>query len=117
LYGLESFSDEVFLRAKQQKKSQARRTPRAAEPRMYGDGKPSQPENAQQAAPAAPASTQRAATGRTAGMTPRGAGAAGSYARIDRIADYSYVVHDLRRLGIVAASILAGLVVLGFIVR
>ena len=80
--------------AKQQKKSTARRVPRAAEPRMYGDGKPSQPAEAQQAAAAAPAKTAThrcgtAATSRTAGATPRGVGAAGSYTRVDRIADYS----------------------------
>lgn len=115
--------------AKQQKKS-ARRVPKASEPRMYGDGKPSQAEAPQGAATAQPsaATTTRAAAPQTpaartsgaprsAGVTPRGAGAAGSYARVDRITDYSYVTHDLRRLGIVAASILGGLVVLGFILR
>jgi hypothetical protein len=89
---------------------------------MYGDGKPSQPENAQQAvARPAGGSAQPTANGapatRTAGVTPRSAGAAGSYARVDKISDYSYVVRDLRRLGITAAVILGGLVVLGFIVR
>ncbi len=54
---------------------------------------------------------------RTAGVTPRGAGASGAYSRVDRISDYSYVTADLRRLGITAAAILAGLVVLGFFVR
>ncbi len=107
--------------AKQQKKNQARRASRASEPRMYGDGKPSQPAQTQQ--PPAAASTpstatpSRAPAARSAGATPRGAGASGSYTRVDRITDYSYVLGDLRRLGITAAGILAGLIVLGFIVH
>jgi hypothetical protein len=36
---------------------------------------------------------------------------------VDKITDYSYVVKDLRRLGITAAVILGGLVVLGIIFR
>lgn len=116
--------------AKQQKKAAARRTPRASEPRMYGDGKPSQPAQTDQAAAERPAvaATRPAATPnrvptrtpspRAAGVTPRGgAGAGGSYARVDRIADYGYVMHDLRRLGIVAVAILAGLVVLGLVIH
>ncbi len=101
--------------AKQQKKSQAR-TPKASEPRMYGDGQPSQTATTQ--APAAtPTTSTRSATSRSAGQTPRGAGASGSYTRVDRISDYTYVMGDLRRLGITAVGILAGLIVLGFIVR
>jgi hypothetical protein len=109
------------------KKSSAQRTPRAVEPRMYGDGKPSQPGEAQPAAPAQPVKTAsgsaqtysagRAPATRTAGATPRGAGAGGSFTRVDKIVDYTYVMHDLRRLGITAAAILAGLIVLGFIIR
>lgn len=111
--------------AKQQKKSQARK-PHAAEPRMYGDGQPSQqaggqptgaqPHASASAAPAAaPAAAPRTAS-RTAGAAPRGAGASGAYARADRITDYSYVIADLRRLGITAAAIMGVLVVLSFIV-
>lgn len=87
-----------------QKKKTAQRAPRAAEPRTYGDGQPSQA-----ATPAEPAV-------RTAGATPRtttSRGVSGSYSRVDRITDYSYVKADLRRLGITAAGILAILVVLG----
>ncbi len=104
--------------AKQQKKS-ARRVPKASEPRMYGDGKPSQPE-AQPAATAAPAPAATRSTGAGAHRRcdpPRRRRSRLVRRRVDRIADYSYVMHDLRRLGIVAASILGGLVVLGFIVR
>lgn len=109
--------------AKQQKKGARKAAPRAAEPRMYGDGKPSETGEAQQAVqqPSTPttpkAAAPKSAGSRTSGVTPRGAGATGAYTRVDRIADYSYVMHDLRRLGIVAASILAGLVVLGIIVK
>jgi hypothetical protein len=95
-----------------QKKKSAQPKPRAAEPRMYGDGKPSQVSTQTTAAtPAEPAV-------RTAGPTPRTAvraGATGSYARADKITDYSYVKTDLRRLGITAAGILAILVVLGIV--
>jgi hypothetical protein len=97
-----------------QKKKSAQSKPRAAEPRMYGDGKPSQG-SAQAPAPA----TQAEPASRTAGATPRTttrAGATGSYARVDRIADYSYVKTDLRRLGITAAAILAGLIVRGIVI-
>ena len=109
--------------AKQQKKSAARKAPKAPEPRMYGDGKPSSAGEAPQAVAQQPAAAAKAAPAtrtsgsRTSGITPRGAGATGSFARVDRITDYSYVKHDLRHLGIVAASILAGLVVLGIIVK
>lgn len=91
-----------------QKKKTAQRAPRATEPRMYGDGQPSQA-----ATPATPAEVTPV---RTAGATPRttpARGATGSYSRVDRITDYSYVKTDLRRLAITAAGILAILVVLG----
>lgn len=106
--------------AKQQKKSKARRAPRASEPRMYGDGRPSQPAQTQQPAAAGTpptATPSRAPAPRSPGAAPRGAGASGAYARVDRVTDYSYVTGDLRRLGITAAGILAGLIVLGFIVH
>jgi hypothetical protein len=96
-----------------QKKKSAQRAPRAAEPRMYGDGHPSQ---TAQAAPTTAAAAEPAV--RTAGATPRAssrASASGSYARVDKITDYSYVKADLRRLGITAAGILAILVVLGIV--
>lgn len=116
--------------AKQQKKTPARRVPHASEPRMYGDGKPSQPaESAQTPAaprpvatptrsPATPARQPAAPTRapRTAGLTPRGSGASGSFGRVDRITDYTYVMKDLRRLGITAAVIMGVLIILGIIV-
>ena len=104
--------------AKQSKKSTARRVPKAAEPRMYGDGKPAPAAEAPQAPAAEPAKTTaagRTPATRTAGATPRGGGA--TYTRVDRIVDYSYVLHDLRRLGITAVAILGGLVVLGIIIH
>jgi hypothetical protein len=95
-----------------QKKKSAQPKPRAAEPRMYGDGQPSQA-----AQPVTTATTEPAA--RTAGVTPRttaARGVSGSYSRVDRITDYSYVKADLRRLGITAAAILGVLVVLGVVI-
>jgi hypothetical protein len=79
---------------------------------MYGDGKPSQAAQPATTTPAEPVV-------RTAGTTPRSsarAGATGSFARVDKITDYSYVKADLRRLAITAAGILAILVVLGIVV-
>ena len=95
-----------------QKKKTAQSKPRAAEPRMYGDGQPSQVAQPT-TAPAEPAV-------RTAGATPKtttSRGVSGSYSRVDRIADYSYVKADLRRLGITAVGILSLLVVLGIVIR
>ena len=99
-----------------QKKKTAQRTPRAAEPRMYGDGKPSQvgAEGAT-ATPAEPVVPATTAPPRVAPRTTSRAGASGSYARVDKITDYNYVKADLRRLGITAAGILAILVVLGIV--
>lgn len=92
-----------------QKKKTAQPKPRPVEPRMYGDGKPSQAAQPATTTPAEPVV-------RTAGATPRAAGRSGvtgSYSRVDKITDYSYVKADLRRLGITAVAILSILVVLG----
>ena len=87
------------------KKTQPRRVPRAAEPRMYGDGKPSQqaPANVASTPAARPAQpvTRQAGTTRTAVQST----------------DYSYVRKDLRRLGITAAAMFALLIALGLIIR
>jgi hypothetical protein len=99
-----------------QKKAQPRRVSRAASPRMYGDGKSSEAKDSAQAASQPTTSASQGA--RSGGATPRATtGAGGSYARVSASAttDYSYVKHDLRRLGIVAAAILGALVVLGII--
>lgn len=96
------------------KKTTARRVPRASEPRMYGDGKPSQ--IAQQAA--------GTAAGKPAGVAAaKSAGAAAARSAVNgRVPvtvtqDYHYVVNDLRRLGIIAVGTFAVLVALGFIIR
>ena len=87
------------------KKTQTRRVPRAAEPRMYGDGKPSQ--DAATSAPSSPSArsaqpvTRQAGTSRTAAQP----------------ADYGYVLKDLRRLGITAAAMFALLIALGLIIK
>ncbi len=105
------------------KKPQVRRVPRAAEPRMYGDGKPSQV--AQQpgsaattgAAPAARTTAPRAAApARPANAASRMAGAA-PRVPVTVTTDYHYVLKDLRRLGILAATFFAILVGLGLIIR
>lgn len=111
-----------------QKKAQSRRVPRASDPRMYGDGKPSKAESSSQAVVQAPVSGGRptgagsanvSAAGRAAGAMPRTSlGAGGSYARggTSITGDYTYVRQDLRRLGIVAVSIIAVLVVLALVI-
>jgi hypothetical protein len=88
------------------KKTQYRRTPRAAEPRMYGDGKPTQDAatsaaSSSSARPAQPV-TRQAGTSRAAAAQPM---------------DYGYVTKDLRRLGITAAAMFALLIALGLIIR
>ncbi len=93
------------------KKNQARRVPRAAEPRMFGDGKPSQA--TQQAARTGAELTAQAATLQRA--TPQRA--AGRAAPVTVTQDYHYVLKDLRHLGILAAAVLAVLVALGLIIR
>jgi hypothetical protein len=87
------------------KKTQSQRVPRAADPRMYGDGKPSQQAVAgatstPAARPAQPM-TRQAGTSRT----------------VVQSVDYSYVSKDLRRLAITAAAMFALLIALGFIVK
>ncbi len=111
-----------------QKKAQSRRVPRATDPRMYGDGKPSKAESSTQAATQAPASGGRATGGvsasapkavRGASATPRTSlGAGGSYARggMSITGDYTYVRQDLRRLAVVAVAIIAILVVLALVI-
>jgi hypothetical protein len=87
------------------KSTQSKRVPRAAEPRMYGDGKPS----------------QQAATGATTTPAARSAQPITRQAGTSRTAvqstDYSYVLKDLRRLGITAAAMFALLIALGFIIK
>ncbi len=92
------------------KKTAARRVPRASEPRMYGDGKPSQVAQQTEGRPAAasaPIATRSAATRSAA--TPR--------VPVTLTQDYRYVVADLRRLGMIAAATFAVLVALGLIIR
>jgi len=89
------------------KKTQSARVPRAADSRMYGDGKPSQQASTPQASgsTAAPRTSQPAT--RQAGM-PR---------TTAQSVDYSYVMKDLRRLGLTALGMFALLIALGFIIK
>ena len=86
------------------KKTQSRNVPRSAEPRLYGDGKPSQA--ASETAGGAPARPAQPVT-RQAGMTRTAA----------QSVDYSYVLKDLRRLAITAVAMFALLIALGFILQ
>jgi lysozyme family protein len=87
------------------KTTQSKRVPRAAEPRMYGDGKPSQ--QAATSTTPAPATRSAQPATRQAGMTRTAV----------QSTDYSYVRRDLRRLGITAAAMFALLIALGLIIK
>ena len=84
------------------KKKIVRRVPQSASPRMYGDGKPSVA--AQVAAGKSPAS-------RAAGGAAIARGAA------NLAQEYSYVLGDLKRLGIIAGALFAVLVILGVVIK
>jgi hypothetical protein len=99
--GLEE--EKYFPMAK--KSTQSKRVPRAAEPRMYGDGKPSQQ---------ATTTVTTTPSGRVAQPATR---QAGTTRPATQSTDYSYVPKDLRRLGITAAAMFAFLIVLGLIIR
>ncbi len=96
------------------KKTQPRRTPRPAEPRMYGNGKPSQA--AQATKPAEPAGGPSVGGASTSASTAA-ARVAPSRVPVTVTQDYSYVLQDLRRLGILAAATFAVLIALGLIIR
>jgi hypothetical protein len=88
------------------KKTQQRRVPHATDPRMYGDGKPSQAAGASQA---------------TTGTSPAN-GQVRAPAQPQRVpvtvtTNYDYVRRDLRHLAIVAASIFAVLIAMGLIIK
>jgi hypothetical protein len=89
------------------KKKIIRRVPQSASPRMYGDGKPSQA--AQAATGKSPAAT-RATSGGTGG-------AASARGAANLAQEYSYVLGDLKRLGIIAGALFAVLVILGVVIR
>jgi hypothetical protein len=98
----------------------ARRIPRAAEPRMFGDGKPSvvSTQRTGDATPAAsrtPAAPARSATPARPGNAAR----VSLPARppVTTTQNYAYVMKDLRRLGILSAGVFAVLVVLGVVIR
>lgn len=90
------------------KTQQARKTPRAATPRMYGDGAPAQTSATTARPSATPA---RPSTPAAKPVTTGGRGT------IPLEQQYAYVMGDLRRLGIVALGGFAFLVILGFILR
>ena len=87
------------------KSTQSKRVPRAADPRMYGDGKPSQQ--------AATSTTPTPAARSAQPMTRQ----AGTTRTAVQATDYSYVRRDLRRLSITAAAMFALLIALGLIIK
>jgi hypothetical protein len=91
------------------KKTQARRVPRAAEPRMYGDGKPSV-----QTAVTTGGATTPGGAARSGQAAARPGGAARS---TELSVEYGYVSKDLARLGITAGALFVVMIVLGFIIR
>ncbi len=87
------------------KKKPARRVPPSASPRMYGDGKPSAAAQAKAGGPQRPAAAATTSN-------PTGPRSAANLA-----VEYSYVLGDLKRLGIIAGALFAVLVVLGIVIR
>ncbi len=100
------------------KKTTARRVPRASEPRMFGDGKPSQvaPQTDGRPAQASAPAGGRPAAGRFAAAAG-GRSAAALRVPVTTTQNYQYVVNDLRRLAIIAVATFAVLVALGLIIR
>ena len=92
-----------------QKKKTARRVPSSADPRMYGDGRP-----AQLSQPAS-GGTQPASQAGSKPGTARAGSAPRGEAPLSQ--EYGYVPGDLKRLGIIAGTIFAAMVVLGIIVH
>ncbi len=86
------------------KKKTTRRVPQASTPRMYGDGKPSQAAAA--AAPTSSPNARPASVATTAGRGP-----------VNLAKEYSYVAGDLKRLGIIAASLFGMLLMLRLFIR
>jgi hypothetical protein len=101
------------------KKIQPRRVPRAAEPRMYGDGKPST--QASERTPGAATTSSATATRTTTATRPVAAAgrttANPARTPVTTTQDYAYVLKDLRRLGVLAAGTFLLLIVLGLFIR
>ncbi len=89
----------------------AQRAPRSASPSRYSQGTASiTPANTTSATGAS--SSARSASGR--GLTARGAKAA---VPVDYAKEYGHVASDLRRVGLLAASLFAVIIILSFVVR
>jgi hypothetical protein len=86
------------------KKKTTRRVPQTSTPRMYSDGKPSQ-------VVAGTASVSGT------GVRPASGAAAASRGPVDLSKEYSFVPGDLKRLGITAAALFAGMFVLSLFIR
>jgi|YNPNPStandDraft_1061719.scaffolds.fasta_scaffold04379_9 hypothetical protein len=92
------------------KKKSKRRVPSAATPRMYGNGKPSQPSSARPTQPASAPAIR-------AGSRPAAPSQPAAHNPAVLAQEYRYVLSDLRRLGILAAATFAILIILGLIIR
>jgi hypothetical protein len=98
------------------KKNTPRRVPRSTTPRTFGDGLPSQvKQSAMQGNGHAVAEAPIVASPAAALRRPPRPGEA--RAQLPLTAEYAYVMSDLRRLAILAATTFAILLVLGFVLR
>lgn len=88
------------------KKKVARRVPQTGSPRMYGDGRPSV---------SAQVEGQKTVTLRPSAAATGAANGPRTVANLAR--EYSYVLGDLKRLGVIASVLFAVLVLLGIVVR
>ena len=91
----------------------AQRAPRSASPTRYSQGMTSiAPTDAKSATGGA--GSARSAAGR--GSAGRGAGARAAV-QVDYAKEYGHVATDLRRVGLLAASLFAVIIILSFVVR
>ncbi len=102
------------------KKTAVRRVPRSTTPRTFGDGQPAVPVAEGDSGGAAPVVAQPTmAPARGSALDARRRGAARSEARpqLPLSEEYAYVPGDLKRLGILALSMIGVMVVLGLIIH
>jgi hypothetical protein len=90
----------------------AQRAPRSASPTRYSQGTASTGTPANTTSATGASSSARSASGR--GLAARGAKAS---VPVDYAKEYGHVASDLRRVGLLAASLFAVIVILSFVVR
>ncbi len=102
------------------KKTAVRRVPRSTTPRTFGDGQPAVPAaeaDSTVAAPLAPQASPAPARGTSFDARRRTAARSETRPQLPLSEEYAYVPGDLKRLGILALSMIAVMVVLGLIVH